>query len=153
MIRKCLATLPPELFFVYDRAWQRVTGDRISHDTEFAKLILMWVSLAEQPLTIRALREALSTSTLRIPCDALLSEQDIVSCCAGLIRTEPSSETNCSEANAVFLLHPSLHRYFHRNQVQYFGHAHDAILAACTTFHGSDGTNLALSNPPSMFLG
>jgi hypothetical protein len=62
-IYKCLDTLPERLDDYYEQCWQRATCEGSSHKRTLAHHILMWVTLAEQPLSLQALIQAARIST------------------------------------------------------------------------------------------
>ncbi|KAM0722329.1 hypothetical protein Q7P37_001770 [Cladosporium fusiforme] len=127
-MRRYLRNVPQEVDAFYDEAWQRATGDDSSHKARMAKEIIMWIYLAEQDLTAEALGEVLSAAGYGNGVDAL-TEHEIISSCAGLVRSEPlvrptpyrDEEGEEEEAFAnepsekiMLLAHPSVWRYLTR---------------------------------------
>ncbi|KAM0724014.1 hypothetical protein Q7P37_001005 [Cladosporium fusiforme] len=141
-VYRVLNHFPSDLDSFYDQAWSRATADRGSPRAQRARLILMWLTLAEEPLTIMALGEALVASGVTIK-DEPLSEEDVLSSCVGLLRTEqhstqsqrstkPLGSKACSNLFTVItFVHPSAYRHFKRRQESVFPHGNDLILAAC----------------------
>lgn len=121
----------------------------------------MWVTLAEEPLSVRALGEATS-----VPIDGLIeslpTEEEIVGACAGLVHSKtesirrPYSRKGRSfgswfmdvghlslglssdlEDRCVVFVHASAHQYFLSKASSYFPHAHDSIVAKCLSLSDS----------------
>lgn len=146
-----------ELDSYYDEAWQRATDDHTQLRCQRAKLILMWATLAKQPLTVAALREALLASGGGVKND-VLGEEEIESYCAGLIRVEPlpprrfsskkveaasgSIEGGPPSDSVVAFRHVSAHHYFERRQDTHFPSSGEAIVAACL-LHSSPADTLS----------
>lgn len=130
----------------YDKAWKRATDDQTQLRCQRAKLILMWATLAKQPLTVAALREAIQASGGGVK-DEVLGEEEIESYCAGLIRVEPlplrrrsskkvetvsgSVDGGTSSSSVIAFRHVSAHHYFERMQDTRFPSSSKAIVAAC----------------------
>jgi hypothetical protein len=138
-MRRYLRDVPQEVDEIYDEAWQRATSDGSSHKAQMAREITMWVYLAERDLTVEALGELLLAADYGNGDDAP-TEHEIISSCAGLVRSEPSIKpTPCrdeggtddeeeEEARAdehsekiLLLTHPSVWRYLSRKSHFPFG--------------------------------
>lgn len=127
---------------LYEKAWHRAIGDLNSHKANMAREVIMRTFLAIRPLTVEALGEILMASGFGSGIDPV-SEQEIVSACAGLIRTEglekkprwPDREVEGATAEVlnrvVVLSHPSVHRYFRTKQESLFPCAEDALANTC----------------------
>jgi hypothetical protein len=135
----------------YDEAWKRATDDHNQLRCQRAKLILMWATLSKQLLTVAALREALLASGGGVEGDAL-SEEEIQSYCAGLIRVESlpsrrrlskttdaasgSTDGGRSIDSVIAFRHVSAHHFFEKRQATHFPCASKLIVAACLLHSG-----------------
>lgn len=145
----CLDTFLPGLESFYDEAWDRVSRGNDLITSRRARLILMWVTLAEESLSVRALREATSASVHGVK-GSLLTEQEIIGSCAGLLHSvvdrisrppllqglglNQSRLTDEPENRCITFVHASAHQYFLNKASFYFPYAHDSIAATCLSF-------------------
>jgi hypothetical protein len=142
-IYKCLDTLPERLDDYYEQCWQRATCEGSSHKRTLAHHILMWVTLAEQPLSLQALIQAARISTdndsglENLDCSTVA---DILFICAGLIRIEGmpfalqnSREHECAIPSNMKVLaaHNSTCEYFHNRRSLHFPASHEIITRTC----------------------
>lgn len=150
-----LESVPSGLNTFYDQTWNRFASDNGSPASQRARLILMWVTLAEEPLSVRALGEAIS-----VPIDGVVeslpTEEEIVGACPGLVHSktervsQPFSQSGRSsgswledvgdhpiglasdlEDRCIVFVHASAHQYFLSKASSYFPQAHDSIVAKC----------------------
>lgn len=124
-----LDDIPTEVNKVYDIAWQRATDKADPLKSKRAKTILMWVCLAKRPLGVKALGEVIQVSEGDRPGTKLLTGDDIVSTCAGFVRT--FGRTDCPPGLTVTLSHTSAQEYMDGNAKQYFPRSHDTIVDTC----------------------
>ena len=140
---------PEDLDSFYDRAWERTSGKDSLPSSQCARLVLMWVVHAKQPLTVDMLEELFARSenltryTLRI-------DEDFVSSCAGLICTEPSSAHPALVW--VKMVHPSAYRYLDKRKTSYFPHAEDMIASTCLSVSSAEDVALALPGYLTMVI-
>jgi hypothetical protein len=95
-IRHCLETFPEKLDDHYHQAWERATCTGNLHKREQAYYTLMRIILAEQPLRLRALNEAVTISMsidARLEKSATTSVTDLLILCAGIVAAESQPET------------------------------------------------------------
>lgn len=147
-----LDRFPAGLERLYDEAWERATGDHESLTSQRAKLILMWVSVTIQPLSVATLAEALSTPRNNNEVAALLTEEEIVAPCAGLIRVEHHIISDVKTQAVVSLSHLSVQEYLDKNRKAYFPDADDAILVSSLYRLSSRRLYMALSLLRAQFL-
>lgn len=91
----------------------------------------MWVSVALEPLDVAILSEALSAPRKSYGVATVLTEEELVAACAGLVRIEHHTLTH---QPVVSLSHLSVQEYLDKNRHMYFPDAHDAILVS-SFFH------------------
>lgn len=160
-----LDKFPMEVDQLYDEAWKRATSDLGSHESDIAKEIVMWILQAERVLFIEALGEILMASGLGSSVDSV-TEQEIVSVCAGLIRIESLATKSTQMRNwddeeaaaapkaldrVVTFSHPSVYRYFRARKESLFPFADDHIVTRCLAnstpaeiLSAAPGTHLAI---------
>lgn len=132
---------PEDLDSFYDRAWEKTSGKDSLPSSQRARLVLMWVVHAKQPLTVDMLEELFTRSenlaryTLRI-------DEDFASSCAGFICIEPSLAL--PGLVWVKLVHPSAYRYLDKRKTSYFPHAEDMIAATYLSVSSADDVVIAL---------
>ncbi|KAI9681865.1 MAG: hypothetical protein M1822_006942 [Bathelium mastoideum] len=128
-IKKVLRSLPDSLDQTYDSAMARIQG----RDGEVAKLalqVLCWVSYTFRPLTLRELQHALAIEPgiTKFNEDNVISDDDdIFSCCAGLVVIDGSN-------NTVRLVHYTAKDYFIKNRQKWFPEAEKTLSKACITY-------------------
>jgi len=148
-IRHCLKTLPEKLDDHYHQAWQRATGNGNLHRRKQAYYTLMWVTLAEQPLSLQALNEAVTISMNIDPhpeSSTATSANDTLALWAGIVTIQRSSiawHGICKQENAepsstkVLVVHASASEYFYARQDLYFPTSHLMITKTCAHVIGS----------------
>lgn len=129
--------LPEGLDAIYGEIWTRATGTRDSRQSYRVRMLLLWVLIAEQPLSATALAEALVASEGSKSGSCPLSEHEIVSLCAGLVTIDTfligldaSSGDHVTQSVAT-LSHSSVQQYLEKNRAEYFPNAHDTIVDVC----------------------
>lgn len=134
-----LESLPLDLDAYYEQAWERAIGETDPLRAFRARLILTWMTLAEQPLSLEGLQMALSLSGYHAEA-SLIEAEEIVSACAGFLRIEstqmhsphPEQHTEQRESQpGITFIHNSAHRYLKTRQEENFPGADDKIVAAC----------------------
>lgn len=140
-----LDRVPMEVDQLYDEAWNRATSDLGSHGSDLTKEVVMWILQAERVLFIEALGEMLMAAGLGSCVDSV-TEQEILSACAGLIRTESLATRSTRMRNwddeeavaapqaldrVVTFSHPSVYRYFRARKESLFPFADDHIVTRC----------------------
>ncbi|KAI9654070.1 MAG: hypothetical protein M1821_006781 [Bathelium mastoideum] len=127
-IKKVLRSLPGSLDQTYDSAVARIQGQ----DEMAAKLalqVLCWVCYTSRPLTLRELQHALAIEPgiTKFNEDNIISDDDdIFSCCAGLVVIDGSN-------NTVRLVHFTAKDYFIKNRQKWFPEAEKTLSKACIT--------------------
>ncbi len=109
-MRRALETVSDKVDEFYE-----ITLERIKAGKSDAPLkILAWLVTSPEPLTIRALREALAVeySSTSIDADALIAEDDIISMCCGLVMTGNDDKNTGRELS---LAHATVHDYLSRS--------------------------------------
>lgn len=140
---------PTGLDKLYDQAWERATGDKESLVSQRAKLILMWVFVAVQPLSAATLAEALSAPKRNHGVATLLTEEELVAACAGLVRIE-RRQWFCP--SIVSLSHLSVQEYLEKNRHVYFPDADDPVVASALYHLGSKRLYRVLSPLHGVYL-
>lgn len=138
-INHCLDTLPEKLDDHYEQAWRRATCEGNLYKRTQAHHILMWTIIVEQPLSLRALTEAVSISMdvdSGLVNSTTMSVTDIIVLCAGLVRVEglPSGSQDNAEIEDCLMstakaitVHTSAHEYFYHRRSLYFPASHKII--------------------------
>ncbi|KAI4257784.1 MAG: hypothetical protein LQ352_001499 [Teloschistes flavicans] len=112
-LRSALHILPTELSTTYDDAVQRI-NDQNNEDAALAKNVLMWVSFAPNPLTVKELQHAIGAMALTdepdLEDDDLPDSDIIIAVCAGLVVAD-------KESHLVRLVHYTIQQYFDSNPV------------------------------------
>ncbi|KAL9584822.1 MAG: hypothetical protein Q9212_001889 [Teloschistes hypoglaucus] len=129
-LRSAIQVLPTELDTTYDDALHRINDQNIE-DASLAKNILMWVSVAPNPLTVRELQHAIGTMALidesDLEDDDLPDSDVIIAVCAGLIVAD-------KESNLVRLVHYTVQKYFDGNPVFPLPSAQRTMTETCLTY-------------------
>ncbi|MCJ1472374.1 hypothetical protein MMC13_001021 [Lambiella insularis] len=137
-VKNSLQGLSSELDDVYDDAMQRIR-EQNKEDACLGGMVLSWVSYARSPLKVRELQHALATSMGQSESDfdkdAILNEEDLVGCCAGLVGIE-------KEHSTVKLVHFSTQEYFERNRGKLPADAQKEIARTCLKY-------LSFERPPT----
>lgn len=91
--------------------------------------ILMWVHLAERPLSVDELLHALATRVGDRDLDRnnFPSRHTFLNCCLGLVLVD-------DETSTVRLVHYSLHEYLFNSQDPIFQNGHESITQTCLTY-------------------
>ena len=139
----CLETLPDKLDDHYEQAWRRATSEGNPHRRKQAYLTLMWIILAEQPLSLPALHEAVAISMgidSGLRGSTATSMNDVIALCAGIITIEGCSAARRDTSNQevldlsnakVLVVHASASEYFYTRQNFYFPTGHEIITKTC----------------------
>jgi hypothetical protein len=142
-IRHCLETLPEKLDDHYHQAWKRATCNGNLHKRKQAYYTLMWIILAEQPLSLRALNEAVVISMsidARLEESATTSVTDLLFLGAGIVAIEslPEAWRSSGKMQApdpsgakVLVVHASASEYFYTRQDIYFPSSCGTITKIC----------------------
>jgi hypothetical protein len=141
-----LERFPDGIHALYDEAWKRATGGNDARKSQQAKNILMWVSVAAKPLSVKALGEALSASQRETYDEALLTQDEIIAACAGLVHIQhwPDGSRGRSKLY-ITLSHLSVQEYLDSNRQALFPGADDAMVDACSFYSSSSAVYEALS--------
>jgi hypothetical protein len=96
------------LDFAYGEALQRIDG-QLGGDRELARKVLSWITLAERPLTTAEICCALAVEPEEDEIDPenVLTPEDLVSVCAGLVVVD-------QESDIIRLVHYTTQEYFER---------------------------------------
>ena len=122
--------LPRQLDATYDEALRRL-DEQDEHHVELARKVLAWILYAPRSLTIVELQHALavesSTSNLGIEEEHIVSSDDIIYSCAGLVALDRKT---C----IVRMVHYSAQEYFLTNRQAHFPDGHGDIAAVCLKY-------------------
>lgn len=122
--RHCLITLPKKLDDHYHQAKQKATGSGNLHKRKQVYCTLIWVTLAEQPLSLQVLNEAVTISMSigsRLEGSTTTTTTDLLALCTGIITIEGCSaawhdinkQGNSELSSAkVLVVHASASEYF-----------------------------------------
>ena len=138
--------MPLDMDAYYDQTWERATSSVGPIMSARTKLILMWVTFAKQPLTMKALAQAVAASDPGTNGE-LLTKQEIISSCAGFVRAEslsprrlqhneiegPGGSTDLAsdDESVAAIVHLTAHNYLEAKRQSYFPHKSEAMLVAC----------------------
>lgn len=138
--------MPLDMDTYYDQTWERATSSVGPIMSARTKLILMWVTFAKQPLTVKALAQAVAASDPGTNGE-LLTKQEIISSCAGFVRAESLSPTKrqpneiggpgdstdlaSDDEPVAAIVHLTAHNYLEAKRQIYFPHKSEAMLVAC----------------------
>ena len=116
----------------YDATLDRIKGQGKGNST-LGMAALMWISLAERPVHIGELCEALAVEigSSDMHYDNT-SEQTLLASCLGLVTVDESS--------IVRLVHFTLQKYFNRHS-EHFQNPHSAMAEVCLTYLNFDSIN------------
>ncbi|KAJ7430746.1 ankyrin repeat-containing domain protein [Mycena latifolia] len=127
-LRDALNNMPKDIEHTYEDAMDRI--DRQSEDDrKVARLVLIWISNAKRPLSIRELQEALAVEPgdTTFDSDNILDADVMLSVCAGLVVID---QTN----HLVRLVHYTAQQYLDKVQSNRFPQAQVDITATCLTY-------------------
>ncbi|KAM3084408.1 hypothetical protein ACMFMG_001486 [Clarireedia jacksonii] len=135
-VRKALVDLPEVLGKSYDDALKRISEGQDTNRRDLAMNILMWLSCAKRPLTVRELQHALAIMELDADQNELdegdFYEQDLLlTVCAGLVVVD-------TETNIIRLCHLTTQEYFEKRQTELFPGAQVSIAQACIRYLSLD---------------
>ncbi|KAL8834565.1 MAG: hypothetical protein Q9170_003693 [Blastenia crenularia] len=129
-----LEGLPRQLSATYDEALRRL-DDQDEQYTMLARKVLAWVLYAPRSLTMLELQHALAaestTSGLSVDEQHIISPDDIVYSCAGLVTLDKKTDV-------IRMVHYSLQEYFLTNRQAHFPDGHNDIAAVCLKYLKSD---------------
>ncbi|KAJ8059722.1 hypothetical protein OCU04_011367 [Sclerotinia nivalis] len=135
-VKKALTGLPNVLDSSYDDAMKRIMEGQDANRKNLAMNILMWLSCAKRPLTVRELQHAMAIMELD-PDEDELDEDDfydqdlLLTVCAGLVVVDP-------ESGIIRLCHSTLQEYFERHRSKFFADADVLITRACIRYLSLD---------------
>lgn len=98
--------------------------------SRLAEQILRWISFASRPISLTELQHALAVEVGESQFDEgnlLTDEDDMTSCCAGLVIVEPTDKI-------IRLVHYTTQEYFQRNRKHFFPEAQTEITQVCLTY-------------------
>ncbi|KAF3174027.1 hypothetical protein TWF751_005167 [Orbilia oligospora] len=126
--RSALNKLPGELYKAFESTIDRIVRQSRS-SSDLALDILMWTHLAERPLNVNELFDALAVKIgdKDLDTDNFPSRQSWLDCCLGLVIVD-------EETSTVRLVHFSLQEYLHTRGEYYFNRGHDRIAKTCLTY-------------------
>lgn len=91
-LKTALKSLPVELYRTYEEALQRI-DDQNKEDSSLAKNVLLWISHALNPLTLKELQHAVAAMNLgednELDEEDLSDSQILISVCTGWVQTVP----------------------------------------------------------------
>jgi hypothetical protein len=127
-VRQALENLPPSLDATYDEAMNRIDSQR-DEDALLGRKILSWITHAKRPLTVAEMQHAVKveSTTTGIEEEELISEDILVSVCAGIVTVD-------HESNIIRLVHYSTQEYFLQKGSVHFRDANQEIANTCLTY-------------------
>ncbi|KAI9642854.1 hypothetical protein NHQ30_008588 [Ciborinia camelliae] len=135
-VRKALTGLPEILDSTYDDAMKRIMEGQDENRKNLAMNILMWLSCAKKPLTVRELQHAiaimeLDTDENELDEDDFYDQDLLLTVCAGLVVVDP-------ESGIIRLCHSTLQEYLERHRARFFPNAQVLITQACIRYLSLD---------------
>ncbi|KAI5782081.1 hypothetical protein DFH27DRAFT_579715 [Peziza echinospora] len=126
-LREAMRRLPGGLDATYDNALERISSQG-PRRLGLAKTILMWITYAVRPLSMKELQHALAVKEGDGSLDegAVIWEDELLSICGGLVVID-------HEAGTVRLIHTTTQEYLVRRGPELFMSPHERITLAC--FH------------------
>jgi ankyrin repeat protein len=111
----------------YDDAMERIEA-QVADQTELAKQVLSWITLARRPLKTVELQYALATEIDEpaLDPDNISEIDDIMSACLGLVTID-------DESGIIRLVHYTTQEYLDRTKDRWFPRAEEDVLAVCIT--------------------
>lgn len=148
-VRKALAGLPEILDKTYDDAMIRIVEGQDENRKRLALSILMWLSCAKRPLTVRELQHAvaimeLDTDENELDEDDIYDKDLLLTVCAGLVVIDP-------ESSVIRLCHATLQEYLERHRSMYFPTAQVSIMQACIRYLSQDDFREPENLDPKVF--
>lgn len=150
-IYHCLSQPLLGLDLLYDQAWKRAVDYKGSLRSQRARLVLMWLTMADGEMSTDALKELLSVSGAGTITDAHL-ETHIISFCAGFVRMEPAHSRSDYLPSKVTFTHLSGYRYLQERRELYFPESYDDMVAVCLSSFRSHPDKLLRALPQSFAL-
>ncbi|KAL8658442.1 MAG: hypothetical protein Q9202_007559 [Teloschistes flavicans] len=134
ILKTTLHTLPQQLNATYDEAMLRLE-DQHDEIAKLAKRVLAGLLYTTRSLTVRELQHALAadstTGTQGIDEDHIVSVEDMVYSCAGLVTWDP-------ETKVIRMVHYSAQEYLTANRLRHFPKGHYDIAAVSLKYLVSD---------------
>ncbi|KAF7905376.1 uncharacterized protein EAF01_005897 [Botrytis porri] len=135
-VRKALTGLPEILDNTYDDAMKRIMEGQETNRKILAMNILMWLSCAKKPLTVRELQHAVAIMELdsdesELDEDEIYDQDLLLTVCAGLVVVDP-------ESGVIRLYHFTLQEYFERHRAKLFPNSGVLITQACIRYLSLD---------------
>lgn len=95
-VRKALEILPKGIDDTYHEAMERIERQDAER-RELAKRVLLWITFAFQPLSVKALQHALAVEldTASLDPEAIIDDDILTSVCAGLVVVDGEQNTIC----------------------------------------------------------
>src|ERR1700733_4650967 len=147
-IRDALLTLPKSLDSVYNQAMERIDGQNDDHK-RLGQRVLIWLSYALTPLSVKMLQEAVSVNLGDTDLDdeSLPNEEILLSVCAGLVTVHKQDST-------VRLVHFTAQKYLERIREGHFPDPASYIATTCITYLSFDKSKnfRRTPYPPLSFL-
>ena len=141
-----LDNLPPVLEETYEQLWLQLV-EQADEDVLLAKSVLTWLCYAIESLEISALRHALASSEpgiLYVDDDDLVTEEEIVAVCLGLISVR-------TESKKVRFVHGTAEEFFPSYLTKTLHTAHFDLARSCIQYLSlSVFSEWACSNAPEL---
>jgi hypothetical protein len=131
-IYDALEKLPEGLDATYDEVIDRIWNQDVEA-LDLAKRVLMWISHAQTPLTVKQLQHAIIVTPGSTELDEmrLTHEKRLISVCAGIVTID-------REGNIIRLVHFTAQEYFQRIRGKQFPDAQTSIATTCLTYLALD---------------
>jgi hypothetical protein len=110
---------------MYEEAMRRIESQN-SDDKQLAERVLLWITFALKPLTLKELQHALAVEPDETDLDEedLPDEELLASVCAGLVTVD-------REGDIIRLVHYTTQEYFERIRMAQFPYAQTSIATTC----------------------
>ncbi|TFK17895.1 ankyrin, partial [Coprinopsis marcescibilis] len=136
-VRKALEGLPLGMDGMYDATMERIKA-LPQHEADLAKRALIWVTYAQEPLTVEELVLAVSVCPETFQFDDKMEPtgiESILSLCCGLLQIEASTSWLDEPIKLARFVHYSVAEYMvEKLEVHYPDDPHDLIASTCIAF-------------------
>jgi hypothetical protein len=127
-ILEALEKLPKGLEDTYDEVINRIWSQD-KEAVDLAGRVLMWISYAQIPLTVKQLQHAIAVTKGSTELDQkhLPHEKRLISVCAGIVTID-------QEGGIIRLVHYTTQQYFEQIRERKFPNAQTSVATACLTY-------------------
>jgi hypothetical protein len=131
-VRQAVKNLPTSLTEKYDEVMDRIASQD-DNDAQLGRKVLSWISHAKRPLTVVEMQHAVKVESAitRIEEDDLISQDILVSVCAGIVTVD-------KESNVIRLVHYTAQEYLLKHRSTHFPNGERDAANACLTYFSFD---------------